>query len=101
MRFLLKVTPNVEVFSTYVKDGSAMQKMQSALAEVKPEAAYFLEMNGYRTALLIVNMDDVSQIPALAEPWFLQFDAEVEIHPVMLGEDLQKANLQDLGNKWK
>ena len=58
-------------------------------------------MNGHRTAIMIVNMDDVSQIPVLAEPWFLHFDAEVEFHPVIMVEDLAKANLEDLGKKWR
>lgn len=101
MRFLLKITPDVETFNAAVKDGSGPQKMQAILAETKPEAAYFTEMNGYRTALLIVNMEDPSQIPAIGEPWFLQFGAMVEFHPVMLGEDLAKANLDELGKKWK
>ena len=46
---------------------------------------------GERTATLIVNMDYPSQLPALAEPWFLAFNAGVEMHPVMVPEDLSKA----------
>ena len=101
MRFLLKITPTTGAFNALIKNGSAEQKMQAILAETKPEAAYFTEINGNRTAMLIVNIDDVSQIPFFAEPWFLQFDAGVEFHPVMLGEDLGKANLGELGKKWK
>ena len=63
----------------------------SILDEFKPEAAYFLASNGKRTALLIVDMQDASQIPALAEPWFLAFQASLEIVPVMVLEDLKKA----------
>ena len=101
MRFLLKITAATETFNAAVKDGSIEQKMQAILAETKPEAAYFTEINGIRTALLFVNMNDASQMPFFAEPWFLQFNAAVEIHPVMLGEDLGKANLPELGKKWQ
>ena len=101
MRFLLKVTPSAESFNQHIQDGSAEKRMQAILAETKPEAAYFTAINGSRTAFLIVNMNDVSEMPALAEPWFLQFHAQVEIYPVMLGEDLAKSNLSGIANKWK
>ena len=37
-------------------------------------------------------MQDASQIPAIAEPWFLGFNASIEIHPVMVPDDLAKAS---------
>ena len=30
-------------------------------------------------------------MPAIAEPWFLAFNASIECHPVMLPDDLAKA----------
>ena len=36
-------------------------------------------------------MQDASQIPAIAEPWFLAFNASTEFHPVMVPDDLAKA----------
>ena len=36
-------------------------------------------------------MQDVSQIPAVAEPWFLAFNAALEFKPVMNSDDLAKA----------
>ena len=101
MRFIVKITVPNEPFNTYVKDGSVAHRMGNILAETKPEASYFTELNGVRSAILIVNMDETSQIPAIAEPWFLQFNADVEFHPVMLGDDLAKANLEEIGKKWK
>lgn len=101
MRFLVKATSSHEQFNSQVKNGTIDKTMQSIMADIKPEAAYFTELNGKRTALLIVNIDSPTQIPAIGEPWFLHFNADVEFHPVMSAEDLGKANLAELGKKWK
>ena len=50
-----------------------------------------MDDNGQRTAYLFLAMHDASQIPAIAEPWFLAFNASIEIHPVMVPDDLAKA----------
>jgi hypothetical protein len=100
MRFLMKVAMPDEPFNNFVKDGSAGTKVQQILEDLKPEAAYFVEMNGHRTGILIINMDNTAQMPALAEPWFLLFNAEVEFHPAMVPEDLAHAGLEAIGKKW-
>jgi len=91
MRFLLKAEWPVEAGNAAIKDGSLSSTVESILADLKPEAAYFLASNGKRAALLVVDMNDASQIPALAEPWFLAFKASLEIVPVMVADDLKKA----------
>ena len=40
---------------------------------------------------LFLELRYASQIPAIAEPWFLAFNASIEIHPVMVPDDLAKA----------
>ena len=100
MRMLLQVTLPHEPFNSAVRDGSAEKKMQAILEATRPEAAYFMEYGGHRCGMLIVNLDNTSQIPALAEPWFLTFNADVQFRPVMLPEDLAKAGLAALGKKW-
>lgn len=100
MRFLMKVSMPHEPFNSLVKNGSAGAKMGQIMGELKPEAIYFVEMNGHRTGIMIVNMNDASQIPFYAEPWFLLFNADVQFHPVMSPEDLGKAGLEELGKKW-
>jgi len=91
MRFLLKVNIPVDAGNTAAKAGKLGETIQSILADLKPEAVYFTDDNGQRTAFIFVDMQDASQIPAIAEPWFLAFNARVEIHPVMVPDDLMKA----------
>ena len=92
MRFLVKVNIPVEAGNEVAKAGKLGTTIQSILADLKPEAVYFTDDKGQRTAFLFLEMDDASQIPAIAEPWFLAFNAHIEIHPVMVPEDLSKAS---------
>jgi len=91
MRFLVKVNIPVEAGNEAAKAGKLGTTIQSILADLKPEAAYFTDDNGQRTAFLFLEMQDASQIPAIAEPWFLAFNASIEFHPVMVPDDLAKA----------
>ena len=100
MRLMQIVRFPHQKFNETVRDGSAGPKTNAILEEIKPQAVYFAEMNGQRNAILIVDVEDPSKVPALAEPWFLTFDADVEFHVVMTPEDLAKAGLDELGTKW-
>ena len=91
MRFMVRVSWDIEAGNALAKSGKLGSTIQSILEELKPEAAYFTAEGGNRGGILIVNMDDASQIPAIAEPWFLAGKASVEILPVMLPEDLARA----------
>ena len=100
MRMLLEVKfPNKE-FNAAVKDGSVGKKIHGILEEIKPEAAYFTEMDGSRGVILIVDLADPSKVPALAEPLFLQFNAECRFRIVMTPDVLAKAGLEAIGKKW-
>jgi hypothetical protein len=74
-----------------LKDPQFGMKMQELLKEVKAEAAYFTTICGARGAYVIINMSDASQIPAIAEPFFVWLKAEIDFYPVMTPEDLGKA----------
>jgi hypothetical protein len=100
MRILLNVKIPHQQFNAAVKDGTAGEKLDKILEAIKPEAVYFTEQNGHRGAVLIVDLPDPSRIPALAEPWFLTFNADVEFRVVMTPEDLKRAGLDELGKKW-
>ena len=91
MRFMLKVNIPVESGNAAAKAGKLGAIIQSILTDLKPEAAYFTDNNGQRTGYLFLDMQDAAQIPAIAEPWFLAFNASIEIHPVMVPDDLARA----------
>jgi len=88
MRFLLKVTIPAESGNAAAKAGRLGETIQSILTDLKPEAAYFTDSDGQRAGFIFLEMRDASQIPAIAEPWFLAFNASIEIHPVMVPDAL-------------
>jgi hypothetical protein len=91
MRFLVKVSMPVVKGNDRIKDGSLPKAIKGILDDLKPEAVYFTEEYGDRAMLLVVNMNDPSEMVRIAEPSFLAFEASVEFHPVMALEDLMKA----------
>jgi len=74
--------------------------MKKILDDLKPEAAYFGEHDGCRGGWLVLDLKSPSDVPKVAEPWFLHFNAEVKIRVCMLPQDLAEANLEALGKKW-
>ena len=100
MRMLMNVTFPTDDFNEAIRNGTVGPKLNRILEEIKPEAVYFTEQDGWRGAILIVNLDDPAQVPALAEPWFLTFNADVKFRIVMTPEDLKRAGLEELGKKW-
>ena len=100
MRMLLNVQMPHEPFNTLVRHGKAGPILGKILEEIKPEAAYFTEQGGKRGAILIVEVAEPSQVPSIAEPFFLHFDADCHFQIVMSPEDLKKAGIDALGKKW-
>src|SRR5277367_4840175 len=100
MRMPMHLKFPVKPFNTYARDGSVGQKIQKILEAIKPEAAYFTEQDGHRGGTLVVNLKDASEIPAVAEPFFLTFNAQVELRIAMTPEDLARANLDAQAKKW-
>jgi hypothetical protein len=79
-----------------VESGNAQARkgfdaLQRILAEQKPEAIYFATDAGKRTAFMFKSMNDLSELPAIAEPWFLALNASMEVAPAMTPADLMKA----------
>ncbi len=92
MRMLLRVSIPVEAGNAAAKDGTLGSTVETILADLKPEAAYFFaDDSGCRSGSIVFDLKDSSQIPSVAEPWFLAFNAKVSLRPVMSPKDLDKA----------
>ncbi|MCH8286723.1 panthothenate synthetase [candidate division KSB1 bacterium] len=100
MRMLVDIIFPHEQFNEAVRNGTVGETMGKILADQKPEAVYFTNRGGKRSLTLIVNVDKPSDVPSIAEPWFLKFNADVQLRVVMSPEDLQNAGLDELGKKW-
>jgi hypothetical protein len=92
MRMLLRVSIPVEAGNIAANAGTLGSIIERILADRKPEAAYFFaDDGGQRSGSIVFDMKDTPQIPAVAEPWFLAFNARVSLRPVTSLEDLAKA----------
>ena len=100
MRMLVDLDLPLEPFNTYVRDGTVGERIAKILEDLKPEAVYFTEQGGQRGGILIVDVASPSDVPRIAEPFFLTFNAEVRFHICMSPEDLANAGLDALGEKW-
>ena len=91
MHFLVKVTIPVQAGNAMVRDPKFGKKLDEILSDIKPKAAYFAVDGGQRTMYLVVDISDASRLPAVAEPFWLAFEASVECIPIMTEKDFQKA----------
>jgi hypothetical protein len=88
MRMLLRVHIPVETGNLAAQNGRLGSTIERILADLKPEAAYFSEDEGERTGYIFFDMKDSSQLTAVAEPWFLAFNARLTVRPAMNPQDL-------------
>jgi hypothetical protein len=93
MKFIVEVDLPLEPFNTYVRNGTAGEKIGEVLGAVKPEVVYFTDNGVGRGAVIIVELDSASQIPHVTEPFLLTFNASVHYRVAISPEELQAAGL--------
>jgi hypothetical protein len=89
MRMLMKVRIPTGPGNDAIKDGSLPRIMASSIEALKAEAAYFTSEDGMRTGLIFFDMNESSDIPPAAEPFFMGLNAEITFSPVMNAEEMQ------------
>lgn len=100
MKMLVNVILPIEPFNSLVRSGKASEILGRIIDDIQPEMIYFTEIEGNRGAVMIVDIKDASSIPAVAEPWFLNFEGACEFKPVMTPDDLMRADIAKLAAKW-
>jgi len=97
MRMYLGLQIPTEAGNEAIKEGTLPTIMNKFIDTYRPEATYFLTMNGERCAHFYFDLKDISLMPVIAEPFFTQLGAKVTCCPVMNYEDLKKGLNQLLG----
>ena len=101
MKMLVNVVFPVEPFNSLVREGKAGEVIGRIVEDIKPESIFFTEHEGNRGAVMLINIPEASDVPAIAEPWYLHFEAFCEFKIAMTPDDLMKADLGKIADKWK
>jgi hypothetical protein len=90
MRIMLRVSLPAEESNRAIMDGTLPKVIDKAMAELKPEAAYFTTENGRRTGYMFLDLADSSEMPYAGERFFFAFNASVDAIPVMNADELRR-----------
>ena len=88
MRMMMKVSIPVEAGNKAIADGSLPKTIGAFIEKWKPEGAYFTTDEGNRCGYFFVDLPTVADIPAMAEPFFMAFNAKITVLPAMNGADM-------------
>jgi hypothetical protein len=89
MRTLLKVTVPVHGGNKALKDGTLGKIIGDTMDRIKPEASFFGVENGNRVAFMFFDLKEAAQIPGILEPLFHGLEAQIDVIPVMNGQELK------------
>ena len=97
MRMMMKVKMDTEAGSRAIENGEMPKLLGQMMERLQPEAAFFGPEDGVRTAFIVFDLKDPSDLPSISEPLFRMAKAKIEMFPVMDREDLQKGLQQISG----
>ena len=91
MRFLISARVPTERTNALIQEGRFPQTFQSVMEDLRPEAAYFTDMDGARGAYFVVNVEEPSEMAHKTETLLQGLGAEIRIRFVWTPEDVQEA----------
>jgi hypothetical protein len=89
MRVLLTVQMDTEKANAAIAE-NRLPEIMAKLGELEPEAAYFGATDGMRTGFIVFDLQEPSDIPSAAEPFFQALGAKISLIPVMNLDDVQQ-----------
>jgi len=90
MRFMVKCTIPTEIANPLITSGTLFKQLMRYVDEVKPEALYFTPCDGRRTIYFVLDMPRIDKMALVTEPPWLDWEADVDMTPVMTLADLEK-----------
>ncbi|HKB86863.1 MAG TPA: hypothetical protein VKD08_11870 [Ignavibacteriaceae bacterium] len=100
MKMILTITFPHDPFNAMIKKGTVGNVLNKLMADLKPEAAYFSLNEGRRNIFMVVNVNSGGDYVKYAEPFFLQFNADIKYDIVITPEEIQKSGLEEIGKKY-
>ena len=91
MRVLLRAIVPTTAGNQMVKDPNFLKNIENYIKKFNCEASYFTEIDGNRNLIFVLDLPSTDMIPAIVEPLFQGYEANVEIHPAMNLDDLKNA----------
>lgn len=97
MRFMLTMTIPPAGGNDAMKSGALMEAMGELIKTRRVEQSWFTARGGDRTAHFVLQLEEVSDMPSILEPFWTLASAKIEFTPVMNWEELQSGVRKLLG----
>jgi hypothetical protein len=89
MRTLMTVEFDTEKANKLIAENALGDLMMKTMDQLHPESAVFGAKDGKRTGYIVFDLADPTDIPRIAEPFFMALNAKIEFIPVMDAADVQ------------
>src|SRR5438132_12322877 len=92
MRMMIQFSIPVEAGNQAARKGTLGAPFEKVLAELKPEAAYFTATEHVeRGGVIVFDLKDTSQLPAIVELFFLIYNASINFSPAISAQAVPAA----------
>ncbi|HYA33757.1 MAG TPA: hypothetical protein VEG65_07185 [Candidatus Bathyarchaeia archaeon] len=91
MRFLVRCVIPARIANRLIQTGTLFKQLMKYVNDVKPEQVYLAPCDGQRALYFVLDMQNIDKMAAVTEPPWLDWEADLDMTPVMTLADLEKA----------